>query len=154
MRLGCCRVASDLSEHVSLRFHGPLTPCTHLLAYSRFRPQNPKPRRQTRKPDPHTLIRHIAVPTLPQYTWYGNVSYDWDYFLVGACFSLVGMLLWAVPAWLLRRYAGIRGPGISGVLRRLPGFRVITGEQMRRRPECARDRAHALASCCCSWRPV
>ncbi|KAG2437853.1 hypothetical protein HXX76_005471 [Chlamydomonas incerta] len=62
------------------------------------------------------------------YTWYGNVSYDWDYFLVGACFSLVGMLLWAIPAWLLRRFAGVHGPGISGVLRRLPGFRVITGD--------------------------
>jgi hypothetical protein len=34
-------------------------------------------------------------------------------------------LLWAAGAWALRRAAGIRGPGIS-VLLRIPGMRVLT----------------------------
>lgn len=37
------------------------------------------------------------------------------------------MILWAVPAYLLRRFFGIHGPGVSGVLGYLPGFKFITG---------------------------
>ena len=37
------------------------------------------------------------------------------------------MIVWAVPAYLLRRFFGIHGPGISGVLGYLPGFKFITG---------------------------
>ena len=52
---------------------------------------------------------------------------DWDQFLVAACASVAGMIVWAVPAYLLRRFLGIHGPGISGVLGCLPGFKFITG---------------------------
>ncbi|GAX81943.1 hypothetical protein CEUSTIGMA_g9371.t1 [Chlamydomonas eustigma] len=62
------------------------------------------------------------------YAWYGDVNYDWDQFMVACSFSVVGMLMWSVPAYILRRYFGIHGPGISGVLCRLPGFRFITGD--------------------------
>ena len=37
------------------------------------------------------------------------------------------MIVWAVPSYLLRRLLGIHGPGISGVLGYLPGFKFITG---------------------------
>ncbi|EFJ52719.1 hypothetical protein VOLCADRAFT_115669, partial [Volvox carteri f. nagariensis] len=59
------------------------------------------------------------------YVWYGNL-YDWDIFLVASGFSLVGALMWAVPAGLLR-LLGFYGCGISDVLCRLPGFGFITG---------------------------
>ncbi|GLC41104.1 hypothetical protein PLESTB_001792000 [Pleodorina starrii] len=64
------------------------------------------------------------------YVWYGN-PYDWDIFLVASGFSLVGAVMWAVPAWLLRR-AGVEGVGISGVLCKLPGFGFITGDGCKR----------------------
>ncbi len=62
----------------------------------------------------------IAPPLSPQ-------TYEWDYFLVAACFQLVGLLMWIAGAQLLKRLFGIEGPGISGLLRPLPGFSIITG---------------------------
>ncbi|GFR42610.1 hypothetical protein Agub_g3541 [Astrephomene gubernaculifera] len=62
------------------------------------------------------------------YVWYGNVNYDWDYFLVASGWSLIGALMWAVPSYLLRTVTGVNGPGISGALKRLPGFGFVTGE--------------------------
>ncbi|KXZ51913.1 hypothetical protein GPECTOR_11g40 [Gonium pectorale] len=61
------------------------------------------------------------------YTWYGNVSYDWDYFLVASGFSVIGMLMWAVPAALLRRM-GVVAPGLSGVVTRIPGSGYFLGD--------------------------
>lgn len=63
----------------------------------------------------------------PSATWHAPQTYDWDYFLVAACFQLVGLIMWIVGAQLLKRLFGIEGPGISGLLRRLPGFDIITG---------------------------
>ena len=68
-----------------------------------------------------------AVECGAWYAWYGDYNYDWDQFLVASGSSVVAMLLWAVPAYLLRVYLGIHGPGISGVLSYLPGFKFITG---------------------------
>jgi len=68
---------------------------------------------------------------------YGN-GYLWDYFLVATCFSVVGVLLWVIPAQLLKRFFGIEGPGVSGVLARVPGWRFFNGEW-------AQDNANAAA---------
>ncbi|KAJ9528615.1 hypothetical protein QJQ45_020409, partial [Haematococcus lacustris] len=61
------------------------------------------------------------------YAWYGNVNYEWHYFLTAAGSSVVGMLLWAGCAYLIRRTTGWEGPGVSAVMQRLPGFHFITG---------------------------
>ncbi|KAG2497326.1 hypothetical protein HYH03_004490 [Edaphochlamys debaryana] len=74
-------------------------------------------------PDDHAWsIRYGAW-----YTWYGNTTYWWEYFAVAAGFSVIGAAMWAIPANLLRIFAGIHGPGISGLLKPLPGFNFITG---------------------------
>jgi len=70
------------------------------------------------------------------WAWYGN-GYLWDYFLVALCFSVVGMLIWIIPAQLLKRYAGVEGPGVSGVLSRVPGFRFVTGQWAEERAAAA-----------------
>lgn len=42
------------------------------------------------------------------------------------CFSIVGLLLWIIPAQILKLY-GIDGPGIGGVLMKIPGTKYVTG---------------------------
>lgn len=55
---------------------------------------------------------------------YSN-QYDWRAFLAAlVCSSGVAILCSAV-AWLLRRTAGIEGPGVS-VLMRIPGMKILT----------------------------
>ncbi|GFH13867.1 uncharacterized protein HaLaN_09825 [Haematococcus lacustris] len=68
-----------------------------------------------------------AWPSTKRYAWYGNVNYEWHYFLTAAGSSVVGMLLWAGCAYLIRRTTGWEGPGVSAVMQRLPGFHFITG---------------------------
>ena len=47
--------------------------------------------------------------------------------MVASGASVGGMILWAVPKYLLKRYTGIEGPGISKVLSHVPGFKYVTG---------------------------
>lgn len=58
------------------------------------------------------------------WAWYGN-NYDWRCFLAALGFSAGVDLLWCAGAWLVRRTTGVRGPGIS-VLMRLPGMKILT----------------------------
>lgn len=62
------------------------------------------------------------------YTWYGNVSYSWDYFLVASGFSIVGLAMWIIPAQLIKALTGWEGPGISKVLYHIPGFKYLAGD--------------------------
>lgn len=71
-----------------------------------------------------------------RYAWYGNVNYDWDYFLVASGFSVIGMLIWMAGAALLRM-CGIEGHSMSSLLRSLfvamrcpRAFDIITGERL------------------------
>ncbi|MEW5319668.1 MAG: hypothetical protein WDW38_010808 [Sanguina aurantia] len=83
-------------------------------------------------PQPHLSGCELPASfahTLVLFAWYGNANYNYDYFLVASGFSVVGMVLWALPAFLLKRYLGVEGPGISGVLSKIPGFRIATGER-------------------------
>eukprot|EP00201_Polytomella_parva_P018345 CAMPEP_0175050242 /NCGR_PEP_ID=MMETSP0052_2-20121109/7157_1 /TAXON_ID=51329 ORGANISM="Polytomella parva, Strain SAG 63-3" /NCGR_SAMPLE_ID=MMETSP0052_2 /ASSEMBLY_ACC=CAM_ASM_000194 /LENGTH=612 /DNA_ID=CAMNT_0016314437 /DNA_START=29 /DNA_END=1867 /DNA_ORIENTATION=- len=61
-----------------------------------------------------------------RYTWYDNVNYDWDYFLVASCFSVVGMIAWIVPAQILK-YFGIKGWSFTQIFCHIPGFYFLTG---------------------------
>ncbi len=95
-----------------------------------------RPRFPARSCTSHVFAHQISPSKAPyqaflpcrRYAWYGDVNYDWDQFLVACGASVAGMILWAVPKYLLRRYLGWDGPGISGLLCRLPGFKFITGE--------------------------
>lgn len=58
------------------------------------------------------------------WAWFGN-NYDWRAFLAALACSLGGDLLWCTGAWGVRRFAGVEGPGISGVLMRVPGMSVL-----------------------------
>ena len=69
-----------------------------------------------------------AVDQGAYWVWYEDITYSYDIFLVASGFSVVGMVMWAVPAWLLKRFAGVEGPGVTGLLKGLPGFKYITGE--------------------------
>jgi len=51
---------------------------------------------------------------------------------------MVGVLIWVIPAQLLKRFFGIEGPGVSRVLARVPGWRFFNGEW-------AQDNANAAA---------
>lgn len=77
-----------------------------------------------------TSVKHCHTHPvfLHRYAWYGNANYDYDYFLVASGFSVVGMALWGGAAFLLKRFLGIDGPGITGVLNHIPGFKIVTGE--------------------------
>lgn len=58
------------------------------------------------------------------WAWYGN-NYDWKPFLAALACSAGVMVLFDTAAWLLRR-AGIHGPGVSGILMRIPGMKIMT----------------------------
>eukprot|EP00879_Flechtneria_rotunda_P007009 GHRR01007358.1.p1 GENE.GHRR01007358.1~~GHRR01007358.1.p1 ORF type:complete len:441 (+),score=103.29 GHRR01007358.1:396-1718(+) len=57
--------------------------------------------------------------------WFAN-SYDWRPFLAALLCSSVTTLMWCMAAWLVKRYTGVQGPGISGVLMRVPGMKYVT----------------------------
>jgi hypothetical protein len=59
------------------------------------------------------------------WAWFSN-NYDWRAFLVTLVASLVGDVAWCAAAWVFREKLGIRGPGISGVLMRVPGMGLLT----------------------------
>lgn len=59
------------------------------------------------------------------WAWYSN-NYDWKPFLAALAVSAVVMLLFDSGAWLLRRCCGVKGPGISGILMRIPGMKTLT----------------------------
>jgi hypothetical protein len=61
---------------------------------------------------PPLLLPHTLFP-LPR-------SYDWRAFLMTLFGPAAGLLLWAAGA-AAARGAGIEGPGISGVVMRIPG---------------------------------
>eukprot|EP00878_Enallax_costatus_P041831 GHUV01048726.1.p1 GENE.GHUV01048726.1~~GHUV01048726.1.p1 ORF type:complete len:328 (+),score=52.92 GHUV01048726.1:969-1952(+) len=58
------------------------------------------------------------------WAWYSN-NYDWKPFLASLAVSAIVMLTFDAGAWLLRRRC-ITGPGISGILMRVPGMKKIT----------------------------
>jgi hypothetical protein len=47
-------------------------------------------------------------------------------FLAALLCSSAATLLWSAAAWLLRARMGVRGPGVSGLLMRLPGAKYVT----------------------------
>ncbi|KIZ01086.1 hypothetical protein MNEG_6873 [Monoraphidium neglectum] len=61
------------------------------------------------------------------WSWFTN-GYDWRAFLTALVASTLGDVLWCAAASLLRA-RGIHGPGISGVLMRVPGMSHVTASQ-------------------------
>ena len=59
------------------------------------------------------------------WAWYGN-NYDWRPFLAALLCSTVPMLLWCTGVYVLRKRFGVRGPGISGLVMRIPGAKYVT----------------------------
>uniref|UniRef100_A0A383WE19 Uncharacterized protein n=1 Tax=Tetradesmus obliquus TaxID=3088 RepID=A0A383WE19_TETOB len=57
--------------------------------------------------------------------WYSN-NYDWRPFFAALACSAAVMVVFDSCAWLLRRFAGVHGPGVSGVLMPIPGMRYLT----------------------------
>lgn len=37
------------------------------------------------------------------------------------------MLIWGIPKYILKKHFNIDGPGISGLLMRIPGYRFLAG---------------------------
>lgn len=62
-----------------------------------------------------------------RYAWWGAYTYDWDQFMVAAGASVAGMLIWGIPKYILKKHFNIDGPGISGLLMRIPGYRFLAG---------------------------
>lgn len=59
------------------------------------------------------------------WAWYGS-NYDWRPFLAALLCSSCTLLAWCTVAWLLRKRFGIKGPGISGIVMRIPGAKWVT----------------------------
>jgi hypothetical protein len=59
------------------------------------------------------------------WAWRSN-PYDWHAFLAALGCSTFGCFAWAFGAWLVKKATGKGGPGISGVLMRIPGMKTIT----------------------------
>jgi hypothetical protein len=57
--------------------------------------------------------------------WFSN-NYDWRPFVAALVCSTAVTYLWSALAWGVRRGAGIHGPGVSGVLMRIPGVKFLT----------------------------
>lgn len=78
----------------------------------------------------HTVNAEGGAATPGQgatWAWYGN-SYDWRCFLVALGSAVGGLGLWSVGAYGARRALGGRGgPGLTGLLMRIPGFRYVVG---------------------------
>ncbi len=68
-----------------------------------------------------------AATFMVRYAWYGAITYDWDQFLVASGSSLAAIFLWAGSAYLLKRFVGFQGIGVSDILSHIPGFRFFTG---------------------------
>ncbi|KAI8475914.1 MAG: hypothetical protein J3K34DRAFT_517076 [Monoraphidium minutum] len=58
------------------------------------------------------------------WAWFSN-AYHWSAFLTAILASTAGDLMWCTAAAGLRR-AGVRGPGISGLLMAVPGMGYVT----------------------------
>jgi hypothetical protein len=71
-----------------------------------------------------TLAPAEAIAAGANWAWYGN-GYDWRAFLAALLCSGGVLLLWTLTAAAAAR-CGVHGPGISGLLMRLPGMRAIT----------------------------
>jgi hypothetical protein len=72
------------------------------------------------------------------WSWYSN-NYDWRPFFAALVCSAAVMVLFDGCAWLLRRFAGVHGPGVSGVLMPIPGMKYLTAS-----PNWTRDGSHRL----------
>jgi hypothetical protein len=57
--------------------------------------------------------------------WYSN-NYDWRPFVAALVCSTAVTYLWSALAWVMRRSAGVYGPGVAGVLMPIPGMKFIT----------------------------
>jgi hypothetical protein len=61
------------------------------------------------------------------WAWYGN-GYDWRCFLVTLFSAVAGLILWSAGALAARRrFGGRGGPGLTGLLMRVPGYRYAVG---------------------------
>jgi hypothetical protein len=56
--------------------------------------------------------------------WYAN-NYDWRPFVAALVCSAAVTYLWSAFAWVMRR-SGVHGPGVAGVLMRIPGMKFVT----------------------------
>lgn len=74
-----------------------------------------------------TTSGSAAVECGAWYAWWGNVNYDWDYFLVASGASVVGMAFWGACKWALKRVAGVEGYTISDIIGGWPGYKFLTG---------------------------
>jgi hypothetical protein len=59
------------------------------------------------------------------WAWYSN-NYDWRPFLAALVGSAFVSIAWSTSALLFKKATGKSGPGISGVLMKVPGMRAIT----------------------------
>ena len=71
------------------------------------------------------------------WAWYGN-PYDWRVFLAALLASTATLVAWQLVA-AAAAAVGVRGPGLSGLLMRLPGMRTLTAT-----PEWSPDWVPAL----------
>jgi hypothetical protein len=58
------------------------------------------------------------------WAWYAN-NYDWRPFVAALVCSAAVTYLWSALAWVMRR-SGVHGPGVAGVLMRIPGMKFVT----------------------------
>ncbi len=73
--------------------------------------------------DPSNISGSFALGA--NVAFYSN-GYNYEYFLVAAGSSVVGLALVSGLALALER-CGVRGPGVSGVMGHIPGFKLIAG---------------------------
>eukprot|EP00775_Hariotina_reticulata_P013392 gene13392-13519_t len=70
--------------------------------------------------DPATSLSYGAF-----WAWYDNY-YDWRQFVAALAGSLGTLLLWCLGSWFVRRSTGFKGPGVSGILMKIPGMKYLT----------------------------
>jgi len=89
---------------------------------------------------PGNTAKSFAVGA--DFAWYGN-GYLWDYFLVATCFSVVGVLLWVIPAQLLKRFSASRARACRACWRASPAGASSTASGRRTTPTRRRSSAAA-----------
>lgn len=93
--------------------------------------------------DPSNVAKSFS--TGADWAWYSN-AYDWKPFLAALLCSTTGTLLWCTGAWALRKFAGVRGVGISDILMKVGRLRGPGHSRGRQRQPAARS-CQPLASC-------
>lgn len=93
--------------------------------------------------DPSNVAKSFSAGA--DWAWYSN-AYDWKPFLAALLCSTTGTLLWCTGAWALRKFAGVRGVGISDILMKVGRLRGPGHSRGRQRQPAARS-CQPLASC-------